>query len=77
MKSVSQITLSTIAAGLMMLSLGCQPPKPPAPAPSETEPAATDNTTANTTAGSETPVGETPVDDVDDVPEVEETTGEE
>lgn len=60
MKSVSQIVLGTVAAALMMISVGCQPPKPPAPASSGSEATATDNTTGNTTAGSETPAGETP-----------------
>ena len=63
MKTVSRMILGLIAAALVSISLGCQPPKPPAPAPApgETEDAGSDNTTGNTTTGSETPVGETPV----------------
>ena len=66
MKTASRILLGTVAAALMTFSLGCQPPKPPAPVEAKVEPApvpsdnTTSNTTSNMTAGSETPVGETP-----------------
>lgn len=63
MKSASKLLLGTMAAALLTLSVGCQPPKPPAPAESGesgTAATASDNMTSNTTAGSETPAGETP-----------------
>jgi hypothetical protein len=65
MNTASKILLGTAAAALMTLSLGCQPPKPPAPVSAENASVASDNTTGsnttgNTTAGSETPLGETP-----------------
>ena len=72
MKTKTQILFSTVAAALLTVSLGCEPPKPPAPDNGAGVTAAGDNTTGtsnmtgssnmtgNTTAGSETPVGETP-----------------
>ncbi|QDV86756.1 hypothetical protein TBK1r_57760 [Stieleria magnilauensis] len=71
MKNVLRILAGSAAAALMTFSLGCQPPKPPAPAADSSEPAATvtsntsgsnttSNMTGNTTTASETPVGETP-----------------
>ncbi|WP_235908880.1 hypothetical protein [Roseiconus nitratireducens] len=62
MKSVSRFLLGTMAAGLLSFSLGCEPPKPPAPVEEPTA-EVSDNTTANTTAGTETPVAETPAEE--------------
>ncbi|QEF97532.1 hypothetical protein Mal15_15720 [Stieleria maiorica] len=69
MSNASRTFLGTAAAALMVFSLGCQPPKPPAPETAESVAATSSNTstsnttsnmTGNTTAASETPVGETP-----------------
>ncbi|WP_182867240.1 hypothetical protein [Stieleria mannarensis] len=66
MSNASRTLLGTAAAALMVFSLGCQPPKPPAPETAEPVAAetstsnTTSNMTGNTTAASETPVGETP-----------------
>ncbi|MCD0461305.1 hypothetical protein U8335_03115 [Roseiconus lacunae] len=62
MKKVLCNLLGISAVTLALVSIGCQPPKPPAPETpaGETEDAASDNTTSNTTAAAETPAVETP-----------------
>ncbi|MEM6472729.1 MAG: hypothetical protein AAF802_24420 [Planctomycetota bacterium] len=61
MKSFARLLTLCAAAGLLTLTLGCEPPKPPAP---ETDDAAetstASNTSDNTTADGGAPAGETP-----------------
>lgn len=69
---LSRTVCGVIAAGLMTFTIGCEPPRPPAPekedvieepveVSSNTSGNTTGNTTGNVTGASETPIGETPV----------------